>query len=150
MNVSTKLAAGLVMLGVVGQSAANFSTNRAPWNISVARADSASVRAELVGHWAPVTRNGGTNPRGDNYTLRSNGTYTFKAGAGKRDMGNLQHSGTWRVANNGRTLRLHATRRVVLEGRRRRTLSANRNFALSVVGPNPSGTVTLNGQEFGS
>lgn len=96
-----------------------------------------AFRADLVGNW--------TSNLGDFYTLRSNGTYTFTIG--DKMMGNLAHSGTWSLTNGGHTLRLHATRRVVLEGKRRRSLRSNKTFRLAVENLDPE-TISLDGAHF--
>lgn len=96
-----------------------------------------AFRADIVGNWKSNLN--------DFYTLRSNGTYTFATGFGGQ--GNVSHSGTWSLRNSGHTLRLHATRRVVLEGKRRRTLKANKNFSLEIESPDPE-TITLDGARF--
>jgi hypothetical protein len=95
-----------------------------------------AFRSDLVGNWK--------SNLGDFYTLRSNGTYTFTIG--DKMMGNLAHSGTWSLTG-GHTLRLHSTRRVVLEGRRRRTLRADKTFRLAIESPDPE-TITLDGARF--
>ena len=96
-----------------------------------------AFRTDLVGNWKSNLN--------DFYVLRSNGTYTFSTGMS--DTGNLSHSGTWSLLNGGHTLRLHSTRRVVLEGRRRRTLRANKTFRLAIESPDPE-TITLDGARF--
>lgn len=83
---------------------------------------------------------------GKNVTiLRSNGTYTFNTG--NRLASNASHSGTWTLRDNRTTLRLRATRRVVREGRRRRTLRINKTFDLAITSKDPE-TITLDGEVF--
>lgn len=101
-----------------------------------ARADRA-FRDDLVGEWITDS--------GESYTLRSNGTYTFKTGI--KGSGNVSHSGTWSLRESGHTLRLHSTSRVVLERRKRRTLKANKTFRLAVENLDPE-TITLDKEEF--
>lgn len=93
-------------------------------------------RLDLVGQWQSNLN--------DHYTLRSNGTYTFTIGDSL--MTNQAHSGTWSLVG-GHTLRLHATRRVVLQGRRRCSVSANKTFRLDLEMPNAH-TITLDGARF--
>lgn len=116
-----------------------------------AHASSSSVRAKLAGRWLEMNPDspGDTKIDGDLYTFRRDGTYLFTAGRAKRSGGNVSHSGTWRVTGGGTTLRLHATRRTVLERRRPKTLRANTLFVMTLAGPFPGGTVRINGQEFG-
>ena len=102
----------------------------------LAHADRA-FREDLVGTWITDAN--------EHYVFRSNGTYTFTTGI--TGSGNVSHSGRWSLLGGGRTLRLHATRRVVLEGKRRRTLKANRVFRLAIENLDPE-TITLDKEEF--
>lgn len=95
---------------------------------------------------------------GDRYVFRSNGTYTFSAGRAKRRAGNVSHSGTWRLSNySGQapegiaatvTLGLRATRRTVLEGRRRKTLRANNRFTFPVEVTEADGVIAIGNDSF--
>lgn len=101
--------------------------------------DTASLsRREVVGSWHSA--------RNNKYTFRGNGTYTFVTG--NKASGNVSHSGTWKLGNSGRLLRLHATRRIVLEGRKRRTLKANKNFAFEIGTQDPQAGFLLGSEEF--
>ncbi len=126
-----------------------------PFQNDVARAqDAATLRrigSSFVGSW--------DNPRsGDRYVFRSNGTYTFTNGPAKRATGNVSHSGTWRISeyhsatsdndSDRGTLHLRATRRVVLEGSRRRTLKSNRRFTLPITSSDATGLIGISGQTF--
>ncbi len=93
--------------------------------------------SDITGTW--------TGERKDVYILRSNGTYTFNTG--DRSATNVSHSGMWILRDNRTTLRLRATRRVVREGRRRRTLRINKIFDLAITSRDPE-TITLDGDVF--
>ena len=92
----------------------------------------------------------------DAYTFRSNGTYTFSAGPAKRAGGNISHSGTWKLSSywrgpadtSGATLNLRARTRVVMEGRRRKTLRAARTFKLKMAFPEVEDVIVISGARF--
>ncbi|RYX81951.1 hypothetical protein EON83_21660 [bacterium] len=96
-----------------------------------------AFRSDLIGSWQ--------SNLDDHYTIRSNGTYTFTTG--DRLTGNVSHSGTWSLLDGGHTLRLHATRRVVLEGRSSRTLRADKTFRIELENPDFN-TIRLDGARF--
>ena len=92
----------------------------------------------------------------DSYNFRSNGTYTFKAGPEKSKGGNVSHSGRWSLLsykNMGAdtadgVVQLRATSRVVMEGRRKRTLKANKKFNLTIGFGEVEGVIGISGQRF--
>lgn len=93
------------------------------------------TRHELTGSWKSSASNAPRFRSNSTYIFRSNGTYTFLAG--NRITGNISHSGTWILQAVGLKLRLHSTSRVVLEGRRKRTLKANKTFILDSASAEP-------------
>jgi hypothetical protein len=125
-SLSVLLMGALLALGTTG---ALFQTPR------LAQAQNV-FRSDILGHWK--------SRLGDSYTLRSNGTYTFFTIPGAKA---ISHSGTWSLRDHRTTLCLHATRRVVLEGRRRRTLRINKTFDLAITSRDPE-TITLDGAVF--
>lgn len=110
-----------------------------------------SARTQFVGSF----RNKRT---GDTYRFQANGSYTFEAGPAKRRSGNVSHSGTWRIldyyegssddSSNMGTLQLRATRRVVLEKRKRRTLRTVRTFQLPMALSMEDGVIFISEQRF--
>ncbi len=111
-------------------------------------------RAGIVGVWIRAEHEGGgtSNEQSgaaedDTYDLRADGTYEFRASPNRQSPGNLRHSGTWRLLNGGRTLRLQATRRVVRTGERERTLRGNRVILLPIEATGGN-SIRINGEEF--
>lgn len=95
-------------------------------------------RGDVLGEWKSSDFN--------RYIFRSNGTYTFFTG--NTSSGNVSHSGTWSLRDSGSTLRLRATRRVVLERRRRKTLKANKTFTLTIGTFDINQGIIIDGEEF--
>jgi len=135
-------AATLAAFLILGQGVAMFPAAHPAWAQKAYDdyGDEAAgmTRSEMLGHWQ--------SQNGDRYLFRSNGTYTFSKG--NISAGNVSHSGTWRLGRGGKTLRLLATRRVVLEGHHRRTLRANKTFVMAIGSQDPQAGFLLSGQEF--
>lgn len=150
MNFQPIRAATLAAFLILGQGTALFPAARPVWaqkspdyNVKASDYDDGEAagmaRSEMLGHWQ--------SQNGDRYLFRSNGTYTFSKG--DVSAGNVSHSGTWRLGRGGKTLRLLATRRVVLEGHHRRTLRASKTFVMDIGSQDPPSGFLLSGQEFG-
>lgn len=93
-------------------------------------------RADITGRWG--------SELGDSYILRPDSTYTFSTTF--PGVTAISHSGTWRLGVGGALL-LHATRRVVLEGHKRRVLRADKRFSLALAFRDAE-TLTFDGAYF--
>jgi len=142
MNFQPIRAATLAAFLILGQGVALFPAAHPAWAIKADDYDdngaAGMARSEMLGQWQ--------SQDGDRYLFRSNGTYTFSRG--DVSAGNVSHSGTWRLGRGGKTLRLLATRRVVLEGHHRRTLRAGKTFVMGIGSQDPQAGFLLGAQEF--